>query len=247
MDDLRRETAALLRDPASHPRPEALYARLAGQAPVLDVGPLWVVSGHDELTAVAAHPGTRVDPAHVGLARPDEGRLTRLTAAMLPLRDGADHTRLKRLALTAFSHRQVGLRAERVEELTVAAVDAALASGSCDLVRDVAVPLPVTLTCELLDVPVEDRPLLQHWAELLVAALAPGARADQEPERAAHPDADDGYDRLAEYVARLCATRRRTPGADLISRLVAVHDDGGLDAEELLRSSCSCSPTAWRR
>ncbi|MFD0530620.1 hypothetical protein ACFQ1I_34390 [Kitasatospora arboriphila] len=106
MDSLRHELTRFIQQPAAQQDPPALYRRLLAEAPVLDLGRVHVVSGYEEIVTVLMHPGTAVDPTAVGLPRASATALSRVVDRMLPMRDGADHTRLKRLATTAFSARR---------------------------------------------------------------------------------------------------------------------------------------------
>ncbi|MFF2660120.1 hypothetical protein ACFVUH_22530 [Kitasatospora sp. NPDC058032] len=54
----------------------------------LDLGRLYVVSGHEEILTVLTHPGAAVDPAAVGLPRAGSTALAEVVTRMLPMRDG---------------------------------------------------------------------------------------------------------------------------------------------------------------
>jgi cytochrome P450 len=73
--------------------------------------------------------------------------------------DPPDHTRLRKLVAKAFTHRRVQRLRPRVRELAEELVDEMVARGMpVDLVEHFALSLPVVVICELIGVPVADRP-----------------------------------------------------------------------------------------
>jgi cytochrome P450 len=223
---LRAELSRHINDPLAMPDPGPLYARLVDEAPVLDLGRVWVVAGYPEIQAVLTHPGAVMNPASVGLSLPRVSSLSDVVAAMLPMRDGEDHTRLRRLATTAFSARrtaQLKLGLERcVDEL----LDAAVEQGEFDFVADIALPLPVALSCDILDVPAADRPRIATWARLVTQSLL---RPPADPD-----SFERDFAQFCAYVAGLCAARATAPREDLISQLTAARATGVIDDAELL-------------
>lgn len=94
-----------------------------------------------------------------------------------------------------------------------------------DFVADLAVPLPVTVICELLGVPAADRPDVRRWSGELFAAGRPDVI-----DAASHS--------LADYMTGLIAAKRLQPGGSLLDRLVAARDeDDHLSEEELVSSA----------
>lgn len=229
MDSLRHELARFIQSPAARHDPPGLYRRLLAEAPVLDLGRVRVVSGYDEIVTVLMHPGTRVDPSAVGLARSGSSHLAEVVARMLPLRDGAEHSRLKRLATTAFSARRLAVIAERIEETTGRLLAPLLASGRFDLVAELATPLPVAVSCAILDVPEEDRDRVTGWAGLVARSLL-----DPFADAAQNAALDAEFAEFRDYVEELCARRAANPGDDLISRLTVARAQGKLDDDDLL-------------
>ena len=141
--------------------------------------------------------------------------------------DPPEHTRLRRLVAKAFTMRRVELLRPRVEEIADGLVDAMLAAGTpVDLVEEFAVPLPVTVICELLGVPATDRARFRVWSEAVVSttALTPAQIIEYR-------------DSLEAYMAGLVERRRREPtDADLLGALVRARDEGdSLSEEEMVQ------------
>ncbi|SFF81389.1 Cytochrome P450 [Actinacidiphila alni] len=229
MDSLRHELARFIQSPAARHDPPRLYRRLLTEAPVLDLGRVTVVSGYDEIVTVLMHPGTVVDPAAVGIARPGTSRLAEVVARMLPLRDGADHSRLKRLATAAFSARRLDAIRGRITDTAERLLEPLLAAGSFDMVADFAVPLPVAVSCAILDIPEHDRHRVTGWAALVARSLLDPHAG---PEETAAFDAE--FEEFRDYVEELCARRAADPGDDLISKLTVARAAGKIDSDDLL-------------
>jgi cytochrome P450 len=82
-----------------------------------------------------------------------------------------------------------------------------------DLLASFAFPLPITVICELLGVPAGDRDDFRTWSATIVSnAAAPEVFQ-------AHATA------MARYFMALLAAKRREPGDDLLSALVAARDE----------------------
>jgi cytochrome P450 len=227
MDDLRQDLERYLSDPVARREPDALFHRLVTQAPVINLERIWVISGYDEIAAATVHPAVLTDPKAVGMEYP-ESAVTAPLRRLLPMRSGADHTRLRQAVSTAFSARAT----EQLRPAIVAAIDELLrprlGSGQLDVVADLARPLPVALTCAMMGVPASDRDLVTGWATVLArAGLTPWLSAEASAALAAV------LDDLRQYVEQLRRDRAARPADDLVGRLVAAHQAGRLTDDEL--------------
>jgi cytochrome P450 len=143
--------------------------------------------------------------------------------------DPPDHTRLRRLVAAAFSVRRIEALRPHVQAIVDELLDAIAAQGpdrQVDLVASFAVPLPLTVICELLGVPVPERASL---GRALTALLAPTAT----PEEFAV--AKQASDVVVEKLTTLVQTKSEDPGDDLVSALIDARDgDERLNQQELL-------------
>ncbi|MFR9727707.1 cytochrome P450 [Saccharopolyspora sp. MS10] len=143
--------------------------------------------------------------------------------------DPPEHSRLRRLVMKAFTQRRVELLRPRAQEIADGLVDGMLDRGApADLVEDFALPLPITVICELLGVPYEDRADFRVWSD---AFLSTTKFTPEEVGRS--------VELMREYVAGLIAQRRGTRHVqerdDLLSGLVAARDDDDrLSEDEML-------------
>jgi hypothetical protein len=144
------------------------------------------------------------------------------------------HTRLRRLVAAAFARGHVErLRpriAELADRLAADVADAGSDGSPVDLMPLYAEPLPVQVIAELLGVPEVDWPLLRPWSNAIVKmyeyAVSPVQREAAEQASL----------EFVEYLRALVAERRRAPGNDLVSSLIAETDSDGarLDEDELV-------------
>ncbi|MFF4418840.1 cytochrome P450 [Streptosporangium sp. NPDC001559] len=140
--------------------------------------------------------------------------------------DPPDHTRLRRLVSKAFTPRRIEALRPRVQKIADDLVDAMLPRGGADLLDDFAFPLPITVICELLGVPVEDRDAFRDWSGTLVG---PALNEEQVRHR------DEVNLAVGAYFTAIIAERRAAPRDDLVSALVLARDDDELlDDQELL-------------
>jgi cytochrome P450 len=139
--------------------------------------------------------------------------------------DPPQHSRLRRLVMKAFTVRRIEEMRPRVQQIADDLVAAMLAKGSpVDLVEDFALPLPVTVICELLGVPFEDQSDFRVWSDAFLSTtkLTPDEVADCAIQ-------------MRQYMVGLIAQRRVTQTDDLIGALVAARDDDDrLSEDELL-------------
>ncbi|THA59096.1 cytochrome P450 [Streptomyces sp. A1136] len=150
---------------------------------------------------------------------------------LLDLEDPA-HARVRRLVAKAFTPRTVERLAPAVERLAGELADGLLAAGGGDLLTAVAEPLPVAVIAELLGIPESDRALLRPWSADICGMFE--LRPDEETARRAVRASVE----FSDYLRALIAVRRRRPGADLISGLIAAHDEEGRLSEQEMISTC---------
>jgi cytochrome P450 len=232
-DDLRALGELFAAGTAADPYPG--YARWRAERPVARPRErLYVLSRFADCEAVLADPAFgRATDGNMGPARrADGGPAARSMLAMNP----PDHTRLRRLVSRAFTPARVRELAPRVEAMSAELLKDAVkgADGRFDLIAGLALPLPVAVISELLGIPPADRPRLVGWSDALARSLDPPFLIPEE-ERGRQRAARDEF---AAYLRELLPSRRRSPGGDLISALIGVHDAGGPLTEDELVGLC---------
>ena len=149
--------------------PFPLFAAVRSAAPVHEVTladghPAWLVVGHEEARAALNDPRLSKD-MHAALARSGEVVAEGLPGPALARHmlavDPPDHTRLRRLAMPAFSRRRVDGLEARIRSIVDQLIDHLAVRGGTDrpvdLVAGYAFPLPFTVISELLGIPEPDR------------------------------------------------------------------------------------------
>ena len=138
------------------------------------------------------------------------------------------YRRLKRLAVATFSAARIAAARGTIEDAVDELLEAPLHAGRFDVVADLAVPLPVAISCALLDIPPEDRGRVLAWSTLFSSSFLKFRLSDDERR-----DLQAQVDELLAYIADLCEARRRSPGDDLVSHLIAATGRGELEEDEL--------------
>jgi cytochrome P450 len=222
-------------DPANRPNPYPLFARFreAGPFARLD-GALMVVGTHERCATILRDPTFSSDRSRTLLPRRfDQTEDAPRPTSFLSL-DPPDHTRLRRLVAKAFTPRVIAALEPRIRQI-VAELFAGFADNRFDVVAELAYPLPVRIIGELLGVPAADHERLVGWSRELVRGLDPAMTVTDPAEMAGIVAAQHEF---AEYFTALISTRRATPGADLLSRLVLIEEQGDQLTEPELVSTC---------
>ena len=152
--------------------------------------------------------------------------------------DPPDHTRLRKLVSKAFAPKVVKALESEIAAMVDALMDRIEERGEFDVVADLAHPLPVSVICRLLGVPVEDEPKFSRASTLLAQALDPfititGEAAEGDDERL------EASRWLRAYMRDLIRQRRSDPGEDLMSELIRVEESGDQLTEAEIISTCN--------
>ncbi|MEU9849758.1 cytochrome P450 [Streptomyces sp. NPDC047985] len=146
--------------------------------------------------------------------------------------EAPDHTRIRRLVSKAFTPRTVERLVPTVQRLAAELVDPFVEAGGGDLLTAVAEPLPVAVIAEMLGIPESDRAPLRPWSAAICGMFE--LNPSEDTARAAVRASLD----FSAYLRELIAQRRKNPGTDLISALIAAHDEGERLSEQEMISTC---------
>jgi cytochrome P450 len=246
LDAVDEELTAFFDDPSQFPDPYPMFRRLRDLEPVhWSSYDTWVVTGFSEAEEILLSPvfareaSAQQQFRHLG--RRDVDALDVVHAVDIQLsslinRDPPAHTRLRRLVARAFTPRAVASWQPRIEAIVDELIDAVAERDSFDLLRDLAYPLPQTVICELLGVPVADVAAVTssfgHAQIMTVRGDGEGgSNTPEEVRRIAQAQAVAQVD----YFREVIADRRRNPRSDLISVLVEAEEEGDrLSMDELI-------------
>lgn len=186
----------------------------------------WLVVSAQEARQALTHEHLRKDPTPAGAALAAVGFTAHkpgvgLGGNMLDS-DPPAHGRLRRLAASAFSPRRTAALAPRIEQIADDLLDAMAPLGQVDLVEAFTAPLPMTVICELLGVPEQERHDFRKWSRAALGVPSPEQQA--------------GATNLNDYLRVLVETKRRTPEDDLLTAFVEIQgaEDGRLSEQELV-------------
>jgi cytochrome P450 family 142 subfamily A polypeptide 1 len=200
--------------------PHPTYRWLRASAPVYwdAASNLWVLSKYEDVLQASKTP--EVFSAAQGVL-PESDAMVSIVCM-----DDPRHQRLRKLVNRGFTPRMVSLLHEKIRTLATGIVDAVAARGECDLVRELAVPLPLYIIAEMLGIRQEDFDRFHEWSDRLIGV----AGNYHDPVKL--NDSVTAYAEYGEYLKGVFEDRRRQPREDLVSILVAAQQDGMLAEDE---------------
>ena len=207
--------------------PHAALTWMRHNAPVYwdERGEVWGIARYDDLRHVSRTPEVW---SNAGGIRPAVPALP-----MMIDMDDPEHWQRRKLVNRGFTPRMVRDQAGKIRRVCDTIIDAVCEKGTCDLVWDIAAPLPLIMIGDALGVAPEDRAALMRWSDDMMRALVGVAGGDEAILAAA--TAFEGY---RDYALGVIADRRDDPRDDLMSLLVHAEVDGDrLDDDSLVHES----------
>lgn len=180
----------------------------------------FALTGYRDATALLAdrrfHSALSLLPTLAGLegGLPRERRQRSILAM-----EGPEHDRLRRLASPAFTPRATDRLRPFIRSVLDGLLDPLVEAGRAELVTEVCEPYPIPIICELLGAPRADWELFSGWAVDVFRIFDNDIANDR-------PVIEAALGELDAYVSAMIDRRRRTPADDLLSRLIAVEEQG---------------------
>jgi cytochrome P450 len=194
--------------------------------PVGDV-PMWIVTRYDDIRSLLADQRFSSEGGTWGSEEFKQAGLVSGAGSLLEkavtVVDPPAHTRLRRLAMSAFTPRRIAQWRETVSDLVETTLDECARRTRIDVMADYAGVVSSTVMGQILGLRID------RHAEL-VEALAQAFPSD--PERMG--EVATGFTRICDYAAELVEDKRRTPADDLVSALVLAREDGDRLSEDEL-------------
>ena len=223
--------------------PHAFFAALRREAPLyrLPNGAYYVISRYRDVRDAAMNPevysSNFVAVMFKGLEQPElialEGTGTGAVDA-LATADPPVHARQRKLSNKVFSVQRVAALEPAIRGLAESLVSAILPqdggrSRTADWMREVAVPLPMTVIAGLIGLPSEDIPQLKRWSDAGVGLLS---GLNTPAQLAEHVGL---VSELMAYFVRRVDEAARAPKDDLLGDLVrACEGDEALSRDEVV-------------
>jgi cytochrome P450 len=201
--------------------PYPAYAQLREHSPVHQITlpqgvPAWLVTRYADVKALL---GDRRLLKNIERFLPENAlpspHLRSLLTKHMLVADPPAHTRLRRLVAKEFTARRAENLRPRVSEITGELLDRMGTSGQTDLISAFAAPLPITVICELIGVPMKDVDDFRRWSALGSDEQSTGSK-----------EFEASVEALKAYTEDLIEAKRATPGVDLLSGLIVTRDEG---------------------
>ena len=210
-----------LRDPTFVADPYPTWAAIRAEDPVLwsERHRSWFLTRHADCETFFHSPDLTADRARASKA--SVGPRTFRTIGS----DPPEHTAVRQLAQRGFTARETEALRPRIEAMVDRLLDQIPQPqpSGFDLIRDFAYPLPIAVIAELFGVPERDRAQFSQWSRDMAAGM----------DRFYSKKHTFGGDGMGPYISALVEERRRTPGEDLISRMLEAEDDDALTPAEV--------------
>jgi cholest-4-en-3-one 26-monooxygenase len=189
--------------------PYPTYRRLRDEAPVYRdaVNGIWGVSRYHDIVDIEKDT-VRYTSSH--------GSRPRIVGDVSSINnDDPLHQNKRRLVARRFTPRSVKQHEDDVRRVVTDLIDAVAPSGRCEVVRDLAAPLPARVIAEMLGFPSELAPKCQEWSEvtMLSGGTYPTDGGDPQPSEATMTAVLE----FAAVALETLAARRQEPRDDLIS------------------------------
>jgi cytochrome P450 len=181
----------------------------------------WAATKHADIVHVSRHPEQFCSAQGVGFS--DIPAEFNEPFGSFLMTDAPRHTQLRRLVSRAFTPKQVAIIEAQIVEQARTIVAETIAKGSCEVVANLSMRLPLWTISEMLGVPPERRAELHLGANLMVGAQDPALTAGHDDPFTA---VMSGAITLSMLGSELAAQRRRHPTDDLLTALVQAEVDG---------------------
>ncbi len=215
--------------------PYPVYEQLRKSGPICRGGPgEWVVTRYSDVAALLrdSRLGHQFIDRYQTFAQHEP--VTTFFQSIIFERDEPRHQRLRQLLGRAFHPALMQHLTGRVHDLVNELLDAAFHRGSFDAVTDFAMLLPARVVGELIGIPPRD---LDQFHDL--ALRLSNAFDMRNPPNQNRNEANQALVWLRHYLRELLTERRRKPGSDLVSHMLATQTTGqdGLTNEEIVDNS----------
>lgn len=155
-----------------------------------------------------------------------EGEAFDIRVGDMMFKDGDEHTGMRRLVARFFTPRAMAKYTDRFKELLERHLVSFETNGGGDFVKDVALPVPSMLFCEILGAPVSDSTFLADVTTSSLKTFLMDPSDAQEISGALH--------QLIAYLDDLAMQREAQPRDDFMSALVEARNAGDISQTTML-------------
>lgn len=216
--------------PGSHEDPYPFYAELRESEPVswVERERLWMLTRHADVVDVLRR---TEDFSAIANERQEPQGDRRGTPNIITM-DRPDHDRLRQILQRRFTNRGLSRYQERIDQIVDELMAGVRDAREFDLVRDLTIPLPVTMIAEALGIELERLDDFKRWSDALVKVIT---LSHESPEAVA---ARAELHELIDYFSTIADRRRASPSDDLVGVLVEAEQEPGRISPREIVSYC---------
>lgn len=213
------------------------YERLQKEAPVYNMPgtDVYLVSRFDDIKAISLDPATFSNNLSYGMI---QGERWKLYQDILESRgwgikrvlNGADlpeHRRVRKYLDSVLNARNVEALKPRIQEVTDMLIDRFIDRGECDFMREFAFQLPSLIIAEHLGFDPNNIDNFLRWATT-ISRITNHVLSEEELRECAEAELE-----MQHYLHEVMEQRKRSPGSDLLSRIVIENSGENVDNQPL--------------
>ncbi len=197
---------------------------------------VWILTRYDDVTSVLRDPRLSAQRADMIALQGRPGGdptvmkdFVRIMREMMMMKDGAEHSRLRRLGNRGFTTATLDSLRPTIQRITDELLSRVEPAGRMDIIEDLSARLPSTIIAEMFRVPEEDRLRFQQWSEDIMQFVSVAVGDVEAIARAAN----EAIVKLEGYFLGMLEERRKHPGDDILSLFIKDQGEGRLSAEEI--------------
>lgn len=246
-----------LADPRLFERGEAheAFRILRREAPVHwnpgteELNGFWSLTKYDDILFVSRNPNLFISSKGIagsGLRHPERYPQTmanRPGGASIITMDPPRHVKMRRLVNKGFTPRAVNAMEGQIRQITNEILDRVDGKPACDFVLEISSQLPLAVICGMMGLDREHWPLMFELTNSVLGSGDPEYQSEvSEEERgslvAQQRTAAAGALKMFGFFSEILARRRKEPGDDLVSVLIASEVDGEKLTEQDILAFC---------
>ena len=129
--------------------------------------------------------------------------------------DPPEHRQIRKLVHAAFTRKRMKALESRIREIASGLLDSIEADKPVEFVEQVSIPMPIMVIAHMMGVADDDLQRFRVWSDAVIDA------ADGQTPENMGPVFE-----LMDYLRNLMETRKKEPGDDLVSKVLATTVDG---------------------
>jgi cytochrome P450 len=168
-----------------------------------------------------------VDSQSMDSLRPPPAEVVELRKSSYPsvntlvTNDPPSHTRIRKMVDEPFRPRSIARLTAAISDIVNETIDGFIDSGTCEVVADLAIPVPIKVIADMLGIDRCLAPRIKAWSDASVEPLGMMI-SDQRLIECTRL-----IQEFQQFIAAELEARRSAPRDDLLSHLVTARDDAG--------------------